>query len=129
VGIVGIEERVRTSLGLVPCEDAFGLGDVAQELRVDLLQLGLPEVSRLAAQGLPLGPEHLAAWAVEGPECLWAAIAMCAAAEAARYAALPSAGLVRERPRLAWLRGRVIWFHSCDLHHGCGSACCYRQQR
>jgi hypothetical protein len=35
-------------LGLVPGEDALGFGDVAQALRVDLLQLGLPEVSLLA---------------------------------------------------------------------------------
>jgi hypothetical protein len=32
---------------------------------------------------------------------------MCAAAEAARHSTLPSAGLVRERPRLPWRRGRV----------------------
>jgi hypothetical protein len=36
-------------------------------------------------------------------------IAMCAAAEAARYAALPIAGLVRERPMPPWRRGRVTW--------------------
>jgi hypothetical protein len=40
---------------------------------VDLLQLGLPKVSRLAVQGLPLGPEHLAAEPVEWPQRLWAA--------------------------------------------------------
>jgi hypothetical protein len=45
---------------------------------------------------------------------------MCAAVEAARYAALPSAELVRERPRLPWRRGRVIWsvgglLRCCDL--------------
>jgi hypothetical protein len=73
VGIVGLVERVETGLGLVPCEDALGLGDVARELGVDLLQLGLPEVSRLAIQGLPLGPEHLAAGPVQRPERLWVA--------------------------------------------------------
>jgi hypothetical protein len=73
VGIVGITERVGTSLGLVPCEDALGLCDVAQALGVDLHQVGLPEFSRLAVQGLPLGPEHLAARTVEGPERVWAA--------------------------------------------------------
>jgi hypothetical protein len=35
-------------LGLVTYEDALGLGDVAQVLGVDHLQLRLPEVSRLA---------------------------------------------------------------------------------
>jgi hypothetical protein len=62
-------------------------------------------------QGLPLGPEHLAAGPVEGPERLWAAahIAICAAAEAVRYGALPSTGLVRERPRPPCRRGRVTW--------------------
>jgi hypothetical protein len=66
VGIVGLVERVETGLGLVPCEDALGLRDVAKALGVELLQLGLPEVSHLAVQGLPLGPEHLAAGPVKG---------------------------------------------------------------
>jgi hypothetical protein len=48
VGVVRREERLETGLGLVPCEDAFGLGDVAQAPGVDLHQLGLPEVSRFA---------------------------------------------------------------------------------
>jgi hypothetical protein len=48
VGVVRHEERLNTGLGLVPCEDALGLGDVAQAPGVDLHQLGLPEVSRFA---------------------------------------------------------------------------------
>jgi hypothetical protein len=43
VGIIGLVERVKTGLGLVPCEDALGLRDVAPALGVDLLQLGFPE--------------------------------------------------------------------------------------
>jgi hypothetical protein len=74
VGVVRREERVETGLGLVPCEVAVGLGDVAWALGVDL-QLGLPEVSRLehTVEGFPLGPEHIAAGLVKGPERLWAA--------------------------------------------------------
>jgi hypothetical protein len=100
VGNVGLVERVEIGLGLLPCKDAFGPGDVAQALGEDLLrvQLGLPEVSaslcRSSHPGGP-GPEHLAAEPVEGPERL-------------RPAALPSAGLVRERPRPPWRRGRVM---------------------
>jgi hypothetical protein len=48
VGVVGREEPVETGLGLVPGEDALDVRDVAQVLGVDLPQLGLSEVSRLA---------------------------------------------------------------------------------
>jgi hypothetical protein len=48
VGVVRREERLKTGLGLVPCKDALGLGDVAQAPGVDLHQLRLPEVSRFA---------------------------------------------------------------------------------
>jgi hypothetical protein len=37
VGFVRREERVEMGLGLVPCEDAFGLGDVAGTWTVYLL--------------------------------------------------------------------------------------------
>jgi hypothetical protein len=83
-------------------KDALGLGDVAQALGVDLLQLGLPELPPRCGQSTsPLGPSE--SWNASGPP----RIAMCVPAEAVRYAALPSAGLVRERPRPPWRRGRV----------------------
>jgi hypothetical protein len=110
VGIVGLVEHVKTGLGLVPCKDALGLGDVAQALGVDLLQLGLPEVSHLAVQGLPLGPEHLADGPVEGPERLWAAAHRdVRGSRGCEVTALPSAGLMRERARPPWRRERVTW--------------------
>jgi hypothetical protein len=84
VGIIGLVEYVEAGLGLVPCKDALGLGDVAQALGLTSFSSGfqrspasLCRASQWGRSTSPLGP-------LKGQNASWPPrIAMCAAAEAA----------------------------------------------